>query len=56
MRLAELLLLLLGNKSVLDRLAVERDEILRKGVVARLFTNLRIISSRALFVFLKLTS
>ena len=43
MRLAELLLLLLGNKSVLDRLAVERDEILRQVMVARLFTNLKTI-------------
>ena len=43
MRLAELLLLLLGNKSVLDRLAVEGDEIFRQIMVARLFTNLKTI-------------
>lgn len=41
MCLAELLLLLLGNKSVLDRLTVERDEVLRQSVVARLFANLK---------------
>ena len=51
MRLAELLLLLFGYKSVFDRLAVERDEILRQVVVTRLFTNLKQFS-RYVFVCL----